>query len=216
VYTALVWIWPFDPERLLVPLLPFVTVALLAGTGQLVRVRPAVPSEIPLIGRVPVALAALMVLWNLHVGGSILRNPSLEREYADRQELAVLLRERTTSDAVIAAESSGFLYLTTGRKVVPIVPAESSIRLLYAPDARLADVGRRVSPAGQQAHREALENGLLEYYRRTGVTDVVARRAGGGSAVHREFLRARPLHFREYARCGPYELYAVTRQRGVR
>ncbi len=216
VYAALVWIWPFEPERLLIPLLPFVTAALLAGTERLVRVRPAAPREISLIGRAPVALAALMILWNLHVGGNILRNPSLEREYADRQELAALLRERTASDAVIAAESSGFLHLTTGRKVVPIVPAESSIRLLYAPDARLADVGRRVSPAGQQAHREALEKGLLEYYERTGVTDVVARRAGGGSAVHRDFLRARPLHFREYARCGPYELYAVMRPREPR
>lgn len=211
-YAALVWVWPFDPERLLVPLLPFVAAALLAGISRVSRSRRATASrETRSVEWAPVALAAGMVLWNLHVGGNILRNQAAGREYAERQELIRLLRERTASDAVIAAESSGFLHLSTGRKVVPIVPAESSIRLLYAPDARLADAGRRVSPAGQQAHREALERGLLEYYERTGVTDVVARRAGGGSAIHRDFVRARPLRFREYARCGPYELYALIR-----
>lgn len=163
VYGLLVWAWPFQTARLLVPAAPLLMAALLLGTGSLLRTARSG-------WRVALAAAALGVVVTsvgLHAYALGLRRPvrSLEQR---AEVLARALRsvaEHTPPEAVVGApELWPAIHLYTGRRAVP------SARFL---------------PLQQEWPSWGSPDQQLSLWRATGVDHVLLEQGG---AVHGETL----------------------------
>lgn len=226
LYFALVLVWPFDPARFLIPVLPLIVGAVLAGLHRFVarlgaiassrlKLTPAGPaasgasSSAPSVGFSGAAtLLAASVLVLINVGGAsrILNDPYVQREAAQQAALAAELRSLPPG-SVIASTASHVLALRTEHKAVPLIPAVRSTHLLYAPDARFSNIDGAISPAGIAAHECMIEQELTRYYEATGVTHVVCSDVGGGVA-HHAYVRRHPERFQRLRTVGGRELFA--------
>lgn len=226
LYFALVLVWPFDPARFLIPVLPLIVGAVLAGLHRLLARLGAIASSrlklAPVASATPggsnaapsvgfsgaATLLAASVLVLINVGGAsrILNDPYVQREVAQQAALAAELRSLPPG-SVIASTGSHLLALRTGHKAVPLVPAVRSTHLLYAPDARFSNIDGAISPAGIAAHERMIEQELTRYYEATGVTHVVCSDVGGGVA-HHAYVRRHPERFQRLRTVGGRELFA--------
>ncbi|MCG3126884.1 MAG: hypothetical protein CHACPFDD_01739 [Phycisphaerae bacterium] len=196
LYLLLVWAWPFDPSRFLVPILPMLIAAALMGLhaavcgafvcfeqlGAARRRRHRRRAGGPATDRAPrfargVALAAAAMLlgrYAVEAAGSPrvgwLLTPT---DGPARDALVEFLRDRTRAEAVVAARQAGYLHLATGRKCLPYYPVDDPIAIYYSPARNVLFCGVGQTRGEFEAFRGYFEAHVLDYYRRAGVTHVV-------------------------------------------
>lgn len=226
LYFALVLVWPFDPARFLIPVLPLIVGAVLAGLHRflsrlgaiacsrlkLAPVASATPGgsnaapSVGFSGAATLLAASVLVLINVGGASRILNDPYVQREAVQQGALEAELRSLPPG-SVIASTASHVLALRTEHKAVPLVPAVRSTHLLYAPDARFSNLDGAISPAGIAAHERMIEQELTRYYEATGVTHVVCSDVGGGVA-HHAYVRRHSERFQRLRTVGGRELFA--------
>jgi hypothetical protein len=224
-YFALVWIWPFPPDRFLVPLLPLLVPALLAAARRVLVLAlpadrgyrtaaeqadtaPGRQTSLGVGGAIAAAAVLTLLAWNVRGGFAVLSSIPARVRLEQRAGLVSYVREHTPPEAVLASTSAAYLHLVTGRKAVPLLPADNPVAILYPPDACFLHCGRIVTPRGVRACRRLLENRLVEYYRQAGVSHVIVTEGGGAIGLVREFVRLRPSSFPRLSQVGLYEIYA--------
>jgi len=238
-YIGLLWVWPGSPWRFLLVLLPMLNVLALvglrtaiqyaaAGTRSAIRAalrnQYAAPAKrdqarsAPLPGAriAAVALILLALIFavksvRIHVAVAV--SPSWRQYDRALEALAELLGTRTPPDAVICANTGGYLYLRTGRKYVPYLAYDDPMPFMYPPDRRFAMCGRGVTEAQYNAYMSLIFDHLLDYLHQTGATYLVVN--AREKQHFEEFRQTVPEHFTQLAVTGPYTVYQVLRPVGL-
>jgi len=236
IYIGLVLLWPFRPWRFLLPILPLLTGAGLAGAylvvvllveaiaGRDSSISPRPQSEAtgpPSLWqssgtghaaaiRIVFVVAGMLAFQNLRPIVTERGRQYLEQSELQREALIDLLRSQTPPDAVICSLDNAYLHLRTGRKIVPFVPYEYPVPSLYPPDLPLSECGHLATPGRLLADLEHMRTRLPGYLQTARVGYLVADAETDSGIVFGEFLRARPDLFRAVRTAGRYSLYRVT------
>jgi hypothetical protein len=202
---ALIWLWPFDAERLLIPLLPLLLAGVLAGlwrTCQLLR-RPWAARLIVLLG-----VGALLGHYGLMTWG-FLSSPVHDFRSNERQLMSELIQRHTPERAVIASVNGAYYHLATGRRFVSFVPTLNQIAAHYPTQRKLWEFGLTLTNEQKRSYQAMLAERLLDYYRAAGVTHVlVMSETGGEGLAFRRFRESVPQHFELVREVWTYRLYA--------
>lgn len=218
-YLACVLIWPFGPQRFLVPLLPLLFAFLLVAAHGLLRPIAAIalPSDTTVVRPAPrrpgiesagawdcssvagAGVCLLAGLLALHLGRLAFDTRRWEiqaREYSESVELTRLIREQTPTDAVIATGQIGLMHLLTDRKCVPIERLDDPIVRHYPPDRQFLLAGYSLTSESQRLEKAWIQQTLLDYYERVGVTHVVQwNTREGGAGILGDFIAVHPGRF---------------------
>lgn len=220
-YLLFVWAWPFDPSRFLVPILPLLIAAALMGLHAAVRgafglIARRAARGAALRGRrsqerraassarlagVATIVASALLLGRYGVEATTSRMVGwllAPTDATSRQALVGFLRERTPTDAVIAARQAGYLYLATGRKCLPYYPVDDPIAIYYSAARNVLYCGVGQTRGEFEAFRTYFESRVLDYYRAAGVTHMVTP-GPEWEDKHRamvQFAERRPASFR--------------------
>jgi hypothetical protein len=144
-YLVLVWFWPWQPERFLLPLLPLSTAALLMGYRAVLSNSSTGAKSLTGIAAL-VVLAANLWLWAEHVTWT--QSPDLTgfsrgnwtARWQVQRELQEWVRRQTQPEDVIAAELDPAIFLYSGRR---------SFRP-FSPKPMVLFYGAEESPIGTQ------------------------------------------------------------------
>jgi hypothetical protein len=238
-YVALILIWPHDPDRFLFPILPLLTTLALAGVYGLVMFvlgwiggrsqRRSASARAPdrkvvanfwQAGR-PGALAAFraVIVCTLMVGYLNVtliarepRRPELEAQEQQREAVVEALCASTPPDAVISVHNPACMYLRTGRKCVPVLPAEDPIVMHYSAERGFLSCGRLFTERQAAENRRRIDRVLLDFLRRTGAGYAVAlEKTNNLGAAFAKLARTQPQRVRVVKTVGPNTLYRLIR-----
>lgn len=216
-YLGLVLAWPFPVLRFLLPLLPLLYPALLAGVMEVVRsLHRAVVSASPGPVAGPPLAAALIVAagvaW-LGVPHTIAYAAAGGRgaERDARSARAAMIRDHTPTDAVVATVNPAWFALASGRVCVPLQRDADPVALLYPPDRSWLVPPDRDTP-GRIAAMTIAQGALPEQYDALGVTHVcVPRDVSAQGEPHASVRRRLPERFLPVAECPDAVLYRYVR-----
>lgn len=234
IYLALVWFWPYQSGRFLIPLLPVLAPAFLVGlvraggsvvawfggsipvegisstgNGEPERLR-GVPPSVRSVPVIVLCVPALLLAYYLALNVGMSRSPhGVEAERA-QLFLADTIRRHTPADAVIGWYNGGYFHLATGRKIVPTLLVGDPVHSFYPPDRRFSRCGLGVVPGQARAYVELLEDRFEDYRRAAGITHVVELIGdrGFGSVFH-QFLKRRGYVLRLVIEEGPIRLHRL-------
>jgi hypothetical protein len=151
-YTLLIIVWPYTPERFLLPVLPFYAAMLFEGFGIVFTYfkvifdkREGINSEeqkkrfpkdcVPFYA----VCCAVTILCGIAVNQMWLRNQkntghlggeNAAKNWQETQEALRFIRENTPSNAIVVSSYSYSTYLFTGRKTLDQLPAEKMMEIL--------------------------------------------------------------------------------------
>ena len=229
-YLGLVLIWPFQPQRFLIPILPLLITLLLAGlyhtvvfiAGSLQRLLEEQPvsseTAVSAKSRPGAGMAIwLVVLLALVLGyqsvQAVLRQPGrlgLKQWLDKREELVDLVQARTPPEAVICSPYTGYLHLQAGRKFVPFVPSEDPISYRYPDDRKFSACGRLLADSEVDHNLHLVNTRLMNHLRTTGATYwVQSRKRSLDGIAFEEFRRTHPRYFRRIGDNEQFTLYRV-------
>jgi hypothetical protein len=229
-YLVLIWIWPFDPYRFLIPLLPLLFGAWFVGLGRLAvqfgvglddaRARRPVGGQdrlglvlaSPGSRRVMLVLAGVIGLLYLNAQSGVAASRSQALIVRQIEGAASLLKRLTPPDAVVIAPNSAF-YLLSGRHVIPFVPSEDPVAFYYPPDRLIRHLGlASSSPAMVETYRRVLEEKYLSYSRVAGATHILVPSGDRDSPLERTinaWLESHRDQFRQIDQSEKFRLYAI-------
>jgi hypothetical protein len=218
-YLVCLLVWPFGPQRFLVPLLPLLFALLLIAIHGVLRPLAAIalPSDTTVVRPAPrragfeaagrwgcsslagagvCVLAGLLVLHMGRLAFDTRRWTTQAREFSESRELARLIREQTPPNAVIATGQIGLMHLLTDRKCVPIERLDDPIARNYPADRQFLLAGYAFTSEAHRLERAWIEQTLLDYYDRVGVTHVVQwNTREGGAGILKDFIAVHHARF---------------------
>ncbi|MCG3126672.1 MAG: hypothetical protein CHACPFDD_01524 [Phycisphaerae bacterium] len=205
-YFGVVLLWPFRPDRFVVPTLPLTVPLTIIGAGRLFPGRGGTSHQNACIG-----LALLLAAHGVMVTAWRLNPEAARRLSAQREAAAELLRARAAPDAVVAGLNRGYYHLMSGRRFVPLMPYDDPYALYYPPDRRWWSGGRDVSLGQIDAHRRVLDQRETDYFRAAGVRAVLLTDDGGvESRLFARFAAQHASRFTVAGDAGPARLWRVT------
>lgn len=235
-YILLVVVWPMPGvQRLVLPILPFLTTGMLAGlyggAALATRAARAVFARTPpadtsaasrprdlwhpdrpgasVLSRVLPLLIALLgyiqVSWIVQQPG----RDVVEQLVRERERIAELIRANTPPDAVIASPYPGDLHLRTGRKFVPPTPQDYVVAYYYPPDRKLSGFGLPTTPTMLKLDEQMTRDRALDHLRQTGATHLLMEQVNSMYCL--AFSQVRAAHAREITTVANHERYTLYR-----
>lgn len=199
LYALLGLIWPFGPNRFVLPILPLVIAFVVNGLGWLPSLIPAMPGRRwgAWLHCVPAAAYAVAAVWLNLAGYQILIQVSGEKaqmggnllDVGAVRRTAEWLREHTPTEAVVAARRSSMLYLWSGRRTTILTPYNNPVAYHYSPQRDW----RRfyLFPTADEPEAVARDSaGLMGLYDQLGVGYIVRTRDEQRERLFAEALAA--------------------------
>ncbi len=169
--------------------------------------RAAAPSR-DFAERLAFAGGAILCVHFLVFNQQVATSPKNAKLYAEREGAVAMIRQRTEADAVIAGGYRGYFFLSTGRKMVPVLPYDDPLEQYYPADRAYWAGGRRPSTGEIDSIERTLERRAVDSYRATGARYILLADYGGREtgAFARYFSGHREL-FEVEADAGPYRIW---------
>lgn len=118
--------WPFDPDRFLIPVLPFILLYFINGFSYLVekskylyRGIPVITSRLPWL--IPLSFFALNCSLALAQECTYIVRSRKSSEWMEKKKIFQWIKANTGSDDIVATSVSPAVYLYTGRKSIPSI-----------------------------------------------------------------------------------------------
>lgn len=190
LYTVAMLAWAFPAQRFIVPILPIILAALVAGLSEMLsRVAKGVTEHVFVsedansdarIGHWAAAAGiGLLCIIAIASSASWMRDVMDGSAYAGMDDAmrqrVELVRQHTSPDAVVATTRGGWVYLNTGRRTVPAFTGADPIRQFFPSDRPWRIPVEMETPASQAYFEKRVEE-LIDYYDATRVTDVLVER----------------------------------------
>lgn len=223
---VLMIVWPFPPARFVMPLTPVLApvfvLGLMTAAGWVMRGAMKAATSVDAKRALAIgdalgerlAMGAVVVI--LAHAGLLVANAGGKTQIAEWGEQfeagIALVKERTPSDAVVAAPSAAYLNLRTGRKVVILAPAEDPVGQRYPRTRAWRMMGTDALAVDEAYFKTLYETRLEGMYDGTGVTHVLVPSFNDARAkLMAEYFRTRGAKFSLVAEQGGFRLYEVGR-----
>ena len=191
-YTAIVMVWPYQPDRFLWGVLPWLAAAFVAGVHRMLTWQP-VQRWRQAAGALAAASVVIGFLYYQVVVGPAGATSTQVGISATMNDILPWIRESTDSSAVIAGEDEALIWLYTGRRAVP--------SFLWRVN------GREAESFGPDSLHAWLE--------RSGATHMILTGPGSDAAPTIDALLARRPGYLQLVRVWPGQLMAFGIHRGT-
>lgn len=209
LYAGLSLVWPFGPNRFVLPIFPLLIAYLLCGAGVILqllttRLSCAVRQRFILC---LLSLFAIAIVWlNLQawptlfsVKDNVCRMGGMQMSLTAQQQTAEWLKAHTPPNSIIASRRSSLTYLATGRKTTILTPYNNPVAYHYSRNRRFDAFYLPPAPDEWDAVKRDADQ-LLRLYGELGVTHLIRT---GEDELERLFfvateacLQANPKRFR--------------------
>ena len=196
-YLGLIWIWPFQPNRFLIPLLPVVLPGFLLGVVRALSIanrafarwmgpsrrspshsgstQPNRRSADAIAHNLQTAVilaAGVMLFYYTFTDYSMSSSTLDQAEYQHREARFDAMARLVEGSAILVERNPAYFHLRTSRKVVPPFTPHDPIATLYPPHRIFRHCGIQIESAAPVRPLSTSEE-LLEYYAGSGLTHVL-------------------------------------------